>query len=38
MPAEDFQAMSACCIAVSRNELDFDKQMKEAYEWLELRS
>ena len=34
MPAEEFQTMSGRCIAVSRNELDFDKQMKEAYEWL----
>lgn len=37
MPAEDFQQMSARCIEVSRNELDFEKQMKEAYEWLEER-
>lgn len=34
MTAEEFQQMSARCIDVSRNELDFDKQMKEAYEWL----
>ena len=34
MPAEEFQTMSGRCIEVSRNELDFDKQMKEAYEWL----
>ena len=26
--------MSVRCIEVSRQELDFDKQMKEAYEWL----
>ena len=35
LSAENFQAMSGRCIEVSRNELDFDKQMKEAYKWLE---
>ena len=35
MSAENFQAMSGRCIEVSRNELDFDKMMKEAYKWLE---
>lgn len=35
MSAENFQAMSGRCIEVSWKELDFDKQMKEAYKWLE---
>ena len=38
MSAEEFQAMSGRCIEVSREELDFEKQMKEAYKWLEDRS
>ena len=38
MSAENYQEMSGKCIEVSRNELDFDKQMKEGYMWLEDRS
>ena len=35
MSAEEFLAMSGRCIEVSRKELDFEKQMKETYKWLE---
>lgn len=34
MTEEEFQKMSERCLEVSREELDFEKQMKEAYEWL----
>lgn len=34
MSADEFQAMSGRCIEVSRNELDFEKQMRECYKWL----
>ena len=34
MSEEDYEAMSARCIAVSKLELDFDRQMGECYKWL----
>lgn len=34
MSKEDYEAMSARCIAISKQELDFDRQMDECYEWL----
>lgn len=34
MSADEFQAMSGRCIEVSRNELDFEKQMEATYKWL----
>jgi hypothetical protein len=34
MPAEEFQGMSARCIQVSREELDFEKQMKGCMQFL----
>lgn len=34
MPVAEFQAMSARCIKVSREELDFEQQMKATYDWL----
>lgn len=34
MSKDEFCAMSGRCIEVSRSELDFEKQMKAAYEWL----
>lgn len=34
LSAEEYEQMSARCIQVSKNELDFDKQMKECTEFL----
>ena len=34
MSNKDYQQMSANCIKVSKEELNFDKQMKECCEWL----
>lgn len=34
MTVEKFQEMSERCIKVSKEELNFEKQMKETYEWL----
>lgn len=34
MNKEEFAAMSGRCIEVSRSELDFEKQMEAAFEWL----
>lgn len=36
MDAEEFQAMSERCIEVSRNELDFEKQMIDCLKWMEI--
>lgn len=38
MNPEEFREMSARCIDVSRNELDFEKQMKKCFEWLKFLS
>ena len=35
MSEADYEAMSARCISVSKQELDFDRQMSECYEWLQ---
>ena len=35
MKLEGFMSMSERCVAVSMNELDFDKQMRECYAWLQ---
>lgn len=34
LSAEDYEAMSARCVKVSQEELNFDKQMKETYDFL----
>lgn len=34
MSEEEYQALSLTCIEVSRNELNFEKQMQACYEWL----
>lgn len=34
LSAEEYEAMSAKCVQVSKDELDFDKQMKETNEFL----
>jgi len=35
MTETEYETMSGRCIAVSHEELDFDKQMREVYEWME---
>lgn len=34
MSDADYEAMSARCISLSQQQLDFEKQMKSCYEWL----
>lgn len=34
LSSEDYEAMSARCVKVSQEELNFDKQMKETYDFL----
>lgn len=34
LSVEDYEAMSARCVQISKEELNFDKQMKETYEFL----
>lgn len=34
LAAEDYRQMSTACINTTRNELDFDKQMRECYEFI----
>lgn len=36
MSVADYEAMSGRCISLSKEELDFEKQMKECFEWLSM--
>ncbi len=34
MPPAAYEAMSDRCVSLSKQELDFEKQIKECHEWL----